>query len=83
MANLVGTLQIVRKERNRVATQLDKLDRAIEVLSDLLGPNRTGVRVSAKTRPSRTLSRAARNRIAKAQRERWARVRAKQQKKAA
>ena len=83
MANLAGMLRIVRKERNRVAVQLDKLDRAIGVLSGLLGPNRGRVRASAKTRPRRTLSQAARNRIAKAQRERWARVRAKQQKKAA
>lgn len=84
MASLAGILQIVRNERALTAAQLDKLDRAIEVLGGLLGRNRSRVRASTKKHVLdghfHTLHETG---LPKAQRERWARVKAKKQKKAA
>jgi hypothetical protein len=75
MANPAGVLKELEQERSR-------LEQAIEVIGKLVGRNRTGGRASG-TRPKRVLSIAARRKIAAAQRARWAKVRAKQMKKAA
>ncbi|HET7208934.1 MAG TPA: hypothetical protein VFI95_20320 [Terriglobales bacterium] len=77
MANLTKTLSDLRGERDRVAGELERLDEAISVLSGLGngGGRRRGGR--------RRLSAAARKRIADAQKARWAKWKAKQQKKAA
>jgi hypothetical protein len=74
MADLAGVLKELEQERAR-------LDQAIRAIGGLVGGKGTGVR-NAK-RPKRTLSIAARRKIAAAQRARWAKVRAKQMKKAA
>jgi len=73
MANLVGVLKELEQERSR-------LDHAIEVIGKLVGRNGTDARGS---RSKRTLSITARRKIAAAQRARWAKVRQRQQKKAA
>ena len=62
MTDLAKVVAQLKQER-------DKLNRAIEVLSDGTGTSRGGGR--------RKLSAAARARIAAAQRARWAKVRAK------
>jgi len=68
---LSGTVRALKVERTQVQRELSKLDKAISVLDDLSGansvtPNGTG--------PKRTLSAAARNKIAKAQKLRWAKI---------
>jgi hypothetical protein len=76
MANLAGVLKELKQERG-------KLDHAIEVIGKLVGQD--GI-IRDKTRgsqPKRTLSAAARRKIAAAQRKRWAKVRQSQGKKAA
>ena len=76
MANLTKTVNELRGERNRLAKELGRLDEAISVLSGLgTGGRRGGGK--------RRLSSAARKRIADAQRARWAKWKAKHQKRAA
>jgi hypothetical protein len=72
MANLAGVLKELEQERSR-------LEQAIEVIGKLVGRNGTGV---IARRPKRTLSAAARRKIAAAQRARWAKWK-KQAKRAA
>jgi hypothetical protein len=62
MANLTGIIKQLEEERSRI-------DQAIQVLRGVASPH--GAR-----RPKRTMSAAARRRIAAAQRARWAKVRA-------
>ena len=68
---LAGTVKMLQGQRAHVAKELVKLDKAIAVLRELSGTN------SAPTRNGkrRTLSAAARRKIGKAQRARWAKVR--------
>lgn len=67
MTNLTAVLQQLQQERNRLAAQLECVNRAITALNGVTS-NETG----------RTISAAGRARIAAAQRARWAR--AKEQK---
>jgi hypothetical protein len=62
MANLAGVLKELQQERNR-------LDEAIRVIGKLVSGNHNGARST-----KRTLSVAARERIAAAQRARWAKA---------
>ena len=83
MANLAEMLNELRDQRSHAAKQIRRLDRAIAVLRKLAGRNHLEL-VQTRTKGSRRkLSIAARRRIAAAQRARWAKVREKQQKKAA
>jgi hypothetical protein len=75
MANLAGVLKELKLERSR-------LDQAIEVIGKLVGRDNTVGR-TVGTRPKRTLSVAARRKIAAAQRARWAKVRQAQGRKKA
>jgi hypothetical protein len=75
MADLAGVLKELRQERT-------KLDQAIEVIGNLVGRDGTGHKTRG-SRPKRTLSVAARRKIAAAQRARWAKVRQIRAKKAA
>lgn len=68
MANLAGVVQQLRKERDRVAKDVQRLDAALAALN---GAGR-GKRTSR-----RKLSASGRARIAAAQRERWAKIRAR------
>jgi hypothetical protein len=68
---------MLKGQRAEVQQELTKLDKAIAVLSELAGtnstPNHNGNR--------RTMSAAARRKIAKAQKLRWAKVRQRAGKK--
>ena len=69
---LSGTLKALKGQRANVQSELAKLNKAITALGELsettmAPPNGRGHK--------RTLSVAARNKIAKAQRARWAKVR--------
>jgi hypothetical protein len=71
MARFNQILRTLRKQRAAARATIDRLDRAIEALAELGGkaPGRRG--------GPRHMSKAARKRIADAQRARWARVRGK------
>jgi hypothetical protein len=83
MANLAELVNNLREERSSTAKQLRQLDKAIVVLSKLAGRDHAESVQTRANRPRRVLSAAARRRIAAAQRARWAKVRQKQEKKAA
>src|ERR1700730_17691213 len=67
MANLAGVVQQLRKERDQAARVVERLDAALTALNGGMYGKRKGNR--------RHLSAAARERIAAAQRARWAKVR--------
>ena len=69
---LTDTVKTLREERARVENDLAKLDKAITVLEGL--SEKSSVTPNG-TVHKRTLSVAVRNKIAKAQRLRWAKVR--------
>jgi hypothetical protein len=77
MTEIGAVLGQLKQERTRVAAELRQLDQAVQALSKIAGVNRgTGTRVK------RTMSVAARRRIARAQRARWARFHASRKKAA-
>jgi hypothetical protein len=76
---LTGTLKALKVEQARAQKELAKLGEAISVLSDL---SKTRMGELNGIVPKRILSAAARNKIAKAQRLRWAKVRKQQAAKA-
>jgi hypothetical protein len=78
MASLGKALSDLRRERNRIANQLKKLEEAIAAIGNLHGR-----RGRNTTRSRQRLSAAARRRIAQAQKARWAKWKAKQSKNAA
>jgi hypothetical protein len=61
--DLGGTVKALKLERAKVQSELSKLDKAITVLEGLSGTNT----VTSNGHHKRTLSVAARNKIAKAQ----------------
>jgi len=65
------TVTALKVELARVQSELSKLDKAISVLEGLSGTNAA----VSNGHHKRTLSVAARNKIAKAQKLRWAKVR--------
>jgi hypothetical protein len=72
MAHLEGLVRIVKQlrvERTNLVDELKHVDAALAVLGRLDGG-------SSYTKPRRTLSAAARRKIAAAQRKRWAKVKA-------
>jgi hypothetical protein len=68
---LSGTLKALKGERAKVQGELAKLDKAISVLEGLFGTSS----VTSNGNHKRTLSAAARRKIGKAQKLRWAKVR--------
>jgi hypothetical protein len=68
MGNLSGALQQLRAERKQAQSHVETLDQAISVIESLNG---TGT----ASQPSRVISAASRRKMARAQRERWARAR--------
>jgi len=82
MANLRAVLTQLQKERSRAQAEVQQLDEAIEVLQGLGGNGRRrGGRPAVTRRPLRRMSKAARNRIAAAQKARWAKLKAKRLRK--
>jgi len=67
---LGGTLKALKGERAKVQTELAKLDKAINVLEELVGTNT----VASNGNHKRTLSAAACRKIGNAQKARWARI---------
>ena len=67
---LAGTVKMLQGQRAQVQKELTKLDKAIAVLRELSGTN------SAPTQNGKghTMSAAARKKIGKAQKLRWARL---------
>jgi hypothetical protein len=80
MSELGAVLEQLRGKRSSLANELRQVDQAIKALSKLnIGIKQyTGAARGAK----RTMSAAARRRIAAAQRARWAKVRAAKRKAA-
>jgi hypothetical protein len=67
MANFVEVLKELQQERSR-------LDQAIQAIGELVRRDHTGAIQQSATRPRRTVSAAARRKMAAAQRARWAQV---------
>jgi hypothetical protein len=82
MAKLDLALRQLRDERRRAQQEVEKLDQAIAVVQGLVGRNGLPA-ASRTTAPKRVMSAEARRKIAAAQRARWAKFRAKREKKAA
>lgn len=71
MANLDEALQQLREEREQAQFRVEKLYEAISTIESLNGSGAS----RKTTRPTRIVSSAARRRMARAQRARWARAR--------
>jgi hypothetical protein len=80
MSNLAKVVQGLKKERDLAQRRVEQLDKALKVLTGVVGTRGpTGRRGRAQaTGKRRTLSAAARKRIAAAQRARWAKWKAAQ-----
>jgi hypothetical protein len=76
--DLSSTLKTLNVERAQVLKELAKLDKAIAVIQDLAGIKSTSNGNSSK----RTISAAARKKMAIAQKARWAKVKQTQKPKA-
>ena len=74
---LAGAVKMLQGQRVQVQKELVKLDKAIAVLSELSGTNSA----PSQNGKRRTLSAAARRKIGKAQKARWAKVRLAQKAK--
>jgi hypothetical protein len=68
---LASTVKMLQGQRVQAAKELAKLDKAIAVLSELNGTNST----PSQNGKGHTMSAAARRKIGKAQKARWAKVR--------
>jgi ABC-type transport system involved in cytochrome c biogenesis ATPase subunit len=75
MADLDAVLEQLKKERERAEGELKQLDKAIATLSQATTRSKSSMGHNKGMKPR--LSAAARERIAAAQRARWAKVREK------
>jgi hypothetical protein len=76
---LTQALKQLRKEQQRLQSELDRVTKALETLNSLGGNGRRrGRAVNGRRKPRRTMSAAARARIAAAQRARWAKLKSKE-----
>jgi hypothetical protein len=75
---LASTVKMLEGQRAQTQKELAKLDKAIAVLRELSGTNST----PSPNGKKHTMSAAARKKIAKAQKARWAKVRQAQKTKA-
>lgn len=76
MANLASVVRQLKVERDQVQRRLEQFDQALQALDGLSGLPRSGNRGLSVVRTRKTISAAARRRIAAAQRARWAKWRA-------
>jgi len=81
MLTLTTAVRQLKQERARAQKEVEKLDAAIRVLSGLTGTGRGLGRGRAVMGKRRSMSAAARKRIAAAQRARWAKWKATHPKK--
>jgi hypothetical protein len=79
LADLDAVLEQLKQERVRAEGELKQLEKVIAALSKVT-TKRSGMLSSSGKRMKRQLSEAARERIAAAQRMRWAKVREKSRK---
>lgn len=81
MSNLAKVVAQLRQQRDEAQKQVEQLEQALAALGSIDGlqmPARSSRKVGGK---GRTMSAAARKRIAAAQRARWAKWKAAQKKK--
>jgi hypothetical protein len=74
--NLTTVVVQLKKERERARRKVEGLDTALKVLGSLVSPNRSSAGIPTVAKQRRTMSTAARKRIAVAQRARWAKWKA-------
>jgi hypothetical protein len=73
MTSLDNVLRQLREERDQAQFQVEKLQSAISTIEAL--ETRGNANTTNRSRPKRRMSAAARRRIARAQRARWAKLR--------
>lgn len=76
MSNLDKVVLQLRKERDEVQKRVEQLDQALAALGSVDGSHTKGRGRQSSGRKPRTMSAAARKRIAAAQRARWAKWKA-------
>ncbi len=81
MSNLAKVLAQLLQQRSEAQKQVEQLDQALAALGSIDGLRSRGRSSQKVGRKDRTLSAAARKRIAAAQRARWAKWKAAQKKK--
>ncbi len=81
MSNLAKVVVLLRQRRAEAQRQVEQLDQALAALGSVNGLRSRGSRSQKVGRKGRTMSAAARKRIAAAQRARWAKWKAAQKKK--
>jgi hypothetical protein len=81
MSNLVKVVAQLRKQRDDAQKRVEQLDKALAALGSLDGLRARGRSPKTIARKRRTMSAAARRKIAAAQRARWAKWKAAQRKK--
>jgi hypothetical protein len=74
MERLAVALQQLREERTHAQEQVTKLDKAIVTLERIVGRGKSGFAGGGQKGNKRTMSAAARRKIAAAQRARWAKI---------
>ncbi len=75
MANLLRILNQLHRERTRAKKGLNRLDKAIAAVGKLVRGHPGRATRPRKSKPRRKLSAAARKRIGRAQKARWAKLR--------
>jgi hypothetical protein len=73
MERLAEALQLLREEQTHAQDQVKKLDEAISAIEGIVGTRKVGS-AQGPIRKRRTMSAAARRKIAAAQKARWAKV---------
>ena len=81
MSNLVKVVAQLRKQRKEAQKTVEQLDQALAALGSVDGLRSRGRGSQKVGKTGRTMSAAARKRIAAAQRARWAKWKAAQKKK--
>ncbi len=76
MSDLANVVQQLQKERDQAQRRIEQLDEALKVLGSLEGLRGRVGRTQTAGKKRRTMSAAARKRIAAAQRARWAKWKA-------
>jgi hypothetical protein len=74
---LTQAVKQLKKEQQRLQSELDQIDNALETLNHLFGKRGRRRAANGRRGPRRRMSAAARRRIAAAQRARWAKLKAK------
>jgi hypothetical protein len=75
MGNLSSALQQLRAERKQAHARVESIDQAISVIESLNGSGTVG----QANQPTRTISKASRLKMARAQRARWAKAKKESQ----